>query len=258
MNSMSHQVGLGTHICLDCLKMKYGRASERCKACATTEMINRPESRERVNQWHRLRKGVPLKAEHKKNISLALVRIPKNPEHREKIRLANMQRKGIPLELSRREKIRQALTGRQLSLDARHHLSIIRKGIRLNQATCRKMSLAHAGMTLNPDVKQKISGSNNHNWRGGTSREPYSQEFSENLKYYIRKRDDFLCQMPRCYLPENGNHHPVHHIDYDKHNSDHVNLITLCISCHVKTTYGDRDYWTKYLQALQEMRGLNH
>ena len=40
----------------------------------------------------------------------------------------------------------------------------------------------------------------------------------------------------------------VHHIDYDKLNLNPNNLISLCISCHVKTNK-DREYWRQHLRG---------
>lgn len=42
----------------------------------------------------------------------------------------------------------------------------------------------------------------------------------------------------------------VHHIDYDKKNNNHNNLITLCSICHGKTN-GNRKYWIKYFHNLR-------
>lgn len=110
-----------------------------------------------------------------------------------------------------------------------------------------------------PEVRAKISaslkGANAPNWRGGCYKN-YSPEFTKELKEQIRNRDDHLCQMPGCYLPENGKKHSVHHIDYDKKNSIYKNFITLCESCHAKTNNGDRNHWTELFQELQLLKGF--
>jgi len=81
-------------------------------------------------------------------------------------------------------------------------------------------------------------GDNNHMWRGGVSFDPYSEEFNPVLKRKIRERDNYTCALCK----ERGTH--VHHIDYDKHNCEESNLITLCDICHGKTN-ASRDYWSK-------------
>lgn len=102
-----------------------------------------------------------------------------------------------------------------------------------------------------------MSGSNHWNWRGGKSFEPYSYEFTEELKEGIRKRDNYRCQ--ECFRHQDELYRPsgqkyslhVHHIDYDKKNSNSDNLISLCNSCHAQTHF-DRDEWTDYFRDKME------
>ena len=72
-------------------------------------------------------------------------------------------------------------------------------------------------------------GAKNAAWRGGVSRLPYPWDFSDELKKSIKERDGNKCVM--CDKSKNLN---VHHIDRDKHNNNHNNLIVLCSSCHRK------------------------
>ncbi len=85
-------------------------------------------------------------------------------------------------------------------------------------------------------------------WQGGKSFEPYSTDWTQDLKRAIRKRDKYTCQIcrkePAIYC---------HHIDYNKKNCNPDNLITLCHSCHTKTNY-NRNYWIKYF-AKQYQKG---
>ena len=84
-------------------------------------------------------------------------------------------------------------------------------------------------------------------WKGGKSFEPYGLEFDVYLKEVIINRDRRKCQMCGKTELENGRKLSVHHIDYNKLNNDPKNLITLCISCHGKTTT-NRDYWIKFFK----------
>ena len=97
------------------------------------------------------------------------------------------------------------------------------------------------GKHLSEEHKQKISenhsdfsGRNHWNWQGGKSFEPYSPEFNEELKERIRNRDNYRCQI--CGISENELNYAlcIHHIDEDKKNNSLTNLISLCISCHMK------------------------
>ena len=93
-------------------------------------------------------------------------------------------------------------------------------------------------------------------WRGGISREPYSFDFTKELKELIRKRDNYKCQECQRRQEEHFRQLSVHHIDYNKKNSDPKNLITLCTCCHGKTNYA-RKYWIAYFNA-KKGRGWNY
>lgn len=73
-------------------------------------------------------------------------------------------------------------------------------------------------------------GSNNKNYKKSKSRHP--KEFNEDLKNFIRERDNHLCQI--CGNDLIGKRQPVHHIDGIKSHNDPNNLILFCSSCHVK------------------------
>jgi 5-methylcytosine-specific restriction endonuclease McrA len=82
---------------------------------------------------------------------------------------------------------------------------------------------------------------------------PYPKSWTPGLKEKIRARDQFACQ--ECGVVEDGRAHHVHHIDYDKHNMSETNLITLCASCHAKTTNPqDRVVWIRHYQAMMAER----
>lgn len=105
---------------------------------------------------------------------------------------------------------------------------------------------------------QRISGENNPRWRDYRPRAkyvkcmsgrtgPYGFDFDDKLKTEIRTRDSYRCAVCRFTAKS------VHHIDYDKKNSDPLNLIALCVPCHA-TTNSNRDYWQSELTKLLEIR----
>jgi hypothetical protein len=87
-------------------------------------------------------------------------------------------------------------------------------------------------------------------WRGGISYENYSLQFSPRLKAFIRERDHFSCKVCAKYGSI------VHHIDYNKQNSNPENLITLCNSCHGKTGF-NRVYWKNTLTKLIQEKEIS-
>ncbi len=118
-----------------------------------------------------------------------------------------------------------------------------RWGAKLTDETKEKIRRKAIGRKTSEKTKQKIreaiSGEKHYNWKGGISFQPYSFEWTNELKTAIRQRDKFTCAV----CGKNG--FTVHHIDYNKKNCDPANLITLCRSCHSKTN-GDRTFWGNY------------
>jgi hypothetical protein len=90
--------------------------------------------------------------------------------------------------------------------------------------------------------KGKYCGSENPNWQGGKSFEPYALTFNKGLKEQIKTRDNYACQI--CGTNKESSQYPlvVHHVDYNKKNNNPNNLITLCLFCHSKTNF-NRNKW---------------
>jgi hypothetical protein len=102
--------------------------------------------------------------------------------------------------------------------------------------------------------KERLSmkGDKNYSWKGGKSFEQYPQDWSDDLKDSIRKRDNYICQ--ECGIHQDElvgipTKLDVHHINYDKQNCSPDNLIALCRSCHIKTNK-DRDNWIEYFNKI--------
>ena len=148
--------------------------------------------------------------------------------------------------------------GKTMPLEVKRKLSLSRRG-KYAGANCYWW-----GRTLSLEHKRKISetksraqtGAENPNWRGGTSLGPYAEGWY-GLKKRIRTRDQHVCQIPGCSKGENGRHHDVHHIDYNKNNDNLDNLITLCLPCHRRTN-GNREYWMQYFSEIMAARFVEH
>ena len=96
-------------------------------------------------------------------------------------------------------------------------------------------------------------GDRSPSWKGGISREPYAWTFDDELKGKIHQRDGHQCQL--CGVPQSKYNRKldVHHIDYDKRNSDPVNLVALCRGCNARVN-ANREYWTAFFQAMMIWR----
>jgi len=194
-----------------------------------------------------LHKGKPLSKETKRKISEAQMgrkMPPFTEEHRKKISEWHKgkisSRKGAHLSEETKQKIKLANIGKKLSEETRQKISNSQIG-RLPWNKGKKLE-------SRPKQSLQIMGKNNPNWRGGISFEPYSKDWSDDLKDSIRKRDNYMCRECGIHQDELDGFHKVldvHHIDYIKNNLDPNNLITICKGCHVKTNY-NREYWIEY------------
>lgn len=110
--------------------------------------------------------------------------------------------------------------------------------------------IAKIGKHRSEITKKRIGnaqrGEKNHNWNGGTGKDPYSFDFDKKLKTKIKKRDNYTCQL--CGTTEKKKL-SVHHIDYNKKNSSEDNLITLCNSCNAKVNF-KRVFWSGFFMGI--------
>jgi hypothetical protein len=90
-----------------------------------------------------------------------------------------------------------------------------------------------------------LQGENNPSWRGG-NRGDYVDGWL-NIAETIRQRDNTICVL--CGKLSQFRKHCVHHIDCHKDNNDPLNLVTLCISCHMRL-HGTTDTEQAYEVAL--------
>ena len=125
------------------------------------------------------------------------------------------------------------------------------------EITKKKISQANKGKIRSEESRRKNSlahkGEKSYLWQGGISFEPYSIDWTETLRKSIRERDNYICQL--CgrtqieELEELEMKLTIHHIDYNKKNSNPDNLITLCRSCNSRVNK-NRDYWLNYFKKL--------
>lgn len=127
-------------------------------------------------------------------------------------------------------------------------------GKKMTEHVKKALLKSHIGKPLSTAWKNKLSevlsGKNNPAWQGGKSFEPYGIEFNNSLKKLIRQRDNYCCRF--CNKKEINRKHSVHHIDFNKQNNDPTNLITLCLSCHIKTNT-NRKQWTKLFTKMMSL-----
>jgi 5-methylcytosine-specific restriction endonuclease McrA len=108
------------------------------------------------------------------------------------------------------------------------------------------------GKTQSPETiqkrVQKCSGPKHYNWRGGTSRAPYSLTWTVTLRRKIRERDNYTCQFCGKRWVLGTRAFPVHHIDYNRKRCVPENLVTMCLPCHVQMS-PSKEFWTGLFQS---------
>ena len=155
------------------------------------------------------------------------------------------------------------LIGKVVSAETRERLSKANKGRPLTELHKAKLSRAklnnpvrywsgkpgHKQSSLTRQrISKKLIGDQSYLWRGGISYAPYTVDWTSTLRRSVRERDRYTCQM--CKDPQGDRALCIHHIDYNKANSNPANLIALCRSCHGKTNHGDRNAWIKYFTRM--------
>jgi len=168
------------------------------------------------------------------------------PATREKNRQAHLgtQHTSATKEKNRQMHLRKNLSPETIEKMREAHLGEKNHnfGKHLSPETIEKNRQAHLGTQHTSAAIEKMSGEKNHNWHGGSSFEPYSTAWTEDLKENIRKRDKYSCQLCGRSQEDFSEKLMVHHIDYDKKNLDPENLISLCRSCHGKTNYKRKEW----------------
>lgn len=163
--------------------------------------------------------------------------------------------------------------GKSHSEDAKKRMGETRKGKKFTKAHRQKLSKVKKGIapaacfidchnvtpgSFKPGKAHPFFGKKGCEasaWKGGISKLPYAFDFNKELKFLIRKRDKRTCQL--CGKRKRANFDLlIHHIDYNKQNSNPKNLITLCRSCNSKVN-GNRKSWTKFFKLeLKLSKGI--
>ncbi|MFA5401694.1 MAG: HNH endonuclease signature motif containing protein [Dehalococcoidia bacterium] len=187
-------------------------------------------------------KGKTFSIDHSQKLSNSHKGSHRSEETRRRMREA--RRKQPPPSEKTRHKISKTLTGRPSSLS--------KEGRRRKREKMKGNKFA-LGYHHTEKTKQIISaahaGENSYLWKGGISKEPYGLKWTNQLKKEIKTRDGYVCQNPNC--TQQVKLLDVHHIDYNKKNMDPNNLITLCRSCHSKTSHKNRDKWTRIFNEIR-------
>lgn len=142
---------------------------------------------------------------------------------------------------------RMPMLGHHHTKEAKQKMSEAKRGNKSHWFGGKKHSIEAKGKMS--EIAKKRQGEKSPNWKGGISKEPYSQDWTKELKKEIRVRDNYTCQL--CGSKKNL---VPHHINYRKDDCRKENLITLCISCNSKVN-AMRDFWKGFFAGKIYERG---
>ena len=166
---------------------------------------------------------------------------------------------GKPVSDETKKKISDANLGRKRTDEQRLKLSDSKKGEK-NPMFKKSKENPFYGKNHSDETKLKIStnrrgkcvGTENKNWRGGSSFEPYCPKWTKDLRVRIRAFFDNRCVLcgkdRRCQKKELS----CHHVDYNKTaccDGKPVQFAALCSKCHAKTN-ADRPRWEAMLHRI--------
>ena len=220
-----------------------------------------------------MKKGSKLTEEQKRKVSEATKRAMANPEIRAKISKAhkgkagwnkgkkglqvawnkgkhtdlipwNKGLKGIHLSQKSEFKKGQQSWNKGLKGIMKPNLTSFKKGQHVSQKTEFKKGHKLSEEKMRKKIEAQ-TGEKSHLWKGGISFEPYSTDWTRQLKKIIRKRDYNTCQICGKWVVDKKS--CIHHIDYNKKNCNPENLIGLCRSCHSKTN-SNREKWKQFFK----------
>ena len=194
----------------------------------------RNHHKEKNPMWgkkHSLETRMKIKLAHKKS------------GHKPPSRLGIKHTKEVLIKIGAASKGNQYAKGNKFSEEVREHLSKVFKGKLKSIAMRIKLSKTYLERFKNPERHPA--------WLGGLSFEPYSPQFNKILKLKIKQRDNFQCQ--ECYYTFPAKELHIHHIDYNKKNSDEKNLISLCNSCHMQSNFRRKEWQEYYNNKIEQI-----
>lgn len=242
---------------------KAAKASKSKEAIAKTKATKAKILREETpeHRAERLAKRKPVSEERKRKTSDTLKKLwEDNREDMLPIALSNFAKKTPEQEERRIASVKKYIASETPEQRAKR-LAPAHERMRTNHPR------GMAGKTQSPETRAAISKANkkawaetspeikrqrreNHpNWLGGKSYEPYGIDFDKTRKAEVKEiyaNKCVLCGDDSCQLS-------VHHIDYDKQNSDLWNLVPLCSHCHPRMNK-ERDYWQTLFGAVVKTR----
>lgn len=207
-------------------------------------------------------KGVPRTEREKKNISLATQKAMWRIDVRERFEKGLKKRiQNCELISQKTKEAMQRPEVRQAFLKGLKNRDNIALGRKSSKTKKEKFELG-LSKPWNKGYGEYVEGNKNPNWRGGIGLEPYSWNFNQKFKDFIKRRDNYTCQLCSLFEADSLNLYKrglaIHHINYDKKLTIKENTISLCIRCNILVNK-DREIWQRHFcDLLRKLYGYEY
>jgi hypothetical protein len=155
---------------------------------------------------------------------------------------------------NRAKKISKSLIGREITWGDK--ISETTTGRKLPEIHKQNIGIGVNRSFEDPEIRMRCSrpGEQNGMFNGYSSYGDYSEEFNEQRKEECREQYGGKCVVCGMTKKENGRKLDVHHIDYNKLNSELNNLYPLCMFCHAFTKVpneGIKNTWYAWFKRMK-------
>jgi 5-methylcytosine-specific restriction protein A len=144
--------------------------------------------------------------------------------------LGNQHTKGHKLTEEHRRKVSESLKGK----------TPWNKGKKLSHEIRQKISDGGKNVKRSEETRKKMSGENNHNWKGGVTPANSHSRLTYEAKAWksaVLKRDNYTCQICEQYGGDLHIDHIKQFADYPELRYDIENGRSLCRACHYYITF---------------------
>jgi hypothetical protein len=152
----------------------------------------------------------------------------------------------------------EEIYGEDKAHQIKENMSKSSKGIPKTVEHNLKNSIANTGKIFSIEHRKKLSATRQgiplENWKKFVKFDPYTINFNERFKEFVRQRENLSCLKCNLFQADSlklyNRKLAIHHIDYIKENTIPENCCALCTRCNAEVNF-NRKSWTKFFNSLK-------